>query len=444
MITRVRCHSAQRKRVRRLPDIPREARVFATVCGLLLSLSILLHEVLDSSIAVDMLVYREGVHVFFDGGSLYSQPLTVGDSEQLPFIYPPFGALALSPFAVSFLSDAAACRLIVLINGLLIGLCTWLVARAAFRSYGAPSWEGPAATLTWALAMCLEPFTSTNGYGQVNVIIMTLVVLDLVPRRRYLPRGCLLGIAAAIKLTPLVMLLYFLLRRSWRPILNTAGTICVAWGLAAVVRWDTTVEYFTETLLNMGSRNEFGVSPAANNNGSLKGMIMRWFANQDALAKHSLLVNCLWLAASLIVLAICVVIMRRLFHLGMPMEAWCINALLMLLISPISWTHHWVWLCVIFPVAAVRLILLNECSLLAWLLGIWAGLCATYPLQLWVMNNGTFDTLNLWEKLLLADNTWFALITLALLYLRTAPSKLNCNSAHPRSTNPSPRNPARA
>ncbi len=74
----------------------------------------------------------------------------------------------------------------------------------------------------------LEPIRSNFDFGQINVVLMTLVIADCVPRRTPWPRGMLLGVAIALKLTPAVFLLYFLLRRDTRALLVTAASAVVA------------------------------------------------------------------------------------------------------------------------------------------------------------------------------------------------------------------------
>ena len=72
--------------------------------------------------------------------------------------------------------------------------------------------------LPWALpaAMLLEPVRSTLCYGQINALLMALVAFDCLTRAPRWPRGIGVGIAAALKLTPGVFVLFFLLRRDLR------------------------------------------------------------------------------------------------------------------------------------------------------------------------------------------------------------------------------------
>ena len=82
----------------------------------------------------------------------------------------------------------------------------------------------PLAGTTAVLAILSQPFRSTLDFGQVNAFLMVLVAVDclVVRDRRY--RGVLVGLAAAIKLTPAIFVLYFLLRRDWRRVRTPGPT----------------------------------------------------------------------------------------------------------------------------------------------------------------------------------------------------------------------------
>ena len=91
---------------------------------------------------------------------------------------------------------------------------------------GEPAWlrrAWLAAAIVAPAVIYLEPIRSNFDFGQINVVLMTLVIADCVPRKTPWPRGMLLGIAIALKLTPAVFLLYFLLRRDTRALLVDRG-----------------------------------------------------------------------------------------------------------------------------------------------------------------------------------------------------------------------------
>ena len=96
-----------------------------------------------------------------------------------------------------------------------------------------------AAALVAPAVTFVEPIRANFEFGQINVVLMTLVIADCVPRRTPWPRGLLLGLAIAVKLTPAVFLLYFLLRRDVRALLVTTASALAATHSASAVRSPT-------------------------------------------------------------------------------------------------------------------------------------------------------------------------------------------------------------
>ena len=118
---------------------------------------------------------------------------------------------------------------------------------------GEPAWLRRcwlAAAIVAPAVIYLEPIRSNFDFGQVNVVLMTLVIADCVPRKTPWPRGMLLGLAIALKLTPAVFLLYFLLRRDTRALLVTAASAVVATLAGFAFAWRDSLEYWTETVRN--------------------------------------------------------------------------------------------------------------------------------------------------------------------------------------------------
>ena len=72
------------------------------------------------------------------------------------------------------------------------------------------------------LAVSVTPIVSAHiSFGQVNLVLMALVLLDVTRREdsrfgRWFPRGLLIGVAAAIKLTPALFIVYFVVTKQWR------------------------------------------------------------------------------------------------------------------------------------------------------------------------------------------------------------------------------------
>lgn len=403
------------------------------VLGLVIATITTAIQVMSTDFPIDMVIYREGVKAFMEGGEVYSVPMMAGDIA-LPFIYPPFGALVMVPLAGDWFSHAMAGDIMIVLSNLLIGLVVLLLAFALNRQRSNPFVSSDviaAASLIWGIVLIFEPVRLNNGFAQINIIIMVLVALDLIPRKRlkWLPQGWLIGVAAAIKITPLAMLLYFLVRKEIKPIITAAISAIIATLTAAAVRWDVAWEYFSVKLLSMGTGGDFGVQTAYQSNSSIKGAIERLYTSQEGMETASTITNIIWLCLAIITVVLGGWLMVALMKRGLNIEAWMINAFIMLLISPVSWSHHWVWVAIAIPVLLYRAITWRHLNwaagILISILSLWAILVVTVPPK-WYWADG----INVWDmelvfKLVINDFVWLSVSTmLALAYmLRFVPAK---------------------
>jgi alpha-1,2-mannosyltransferase len=204
------------------------------------------------------------------------------------------------------------------------------------RALGRPAPGWLVAILTGA-ALALEPVWQNLTFGQVNLILMAAVVVDLVrPERRW--SGVLVGIAAGVKLTPIVFVVLLVLggRRTAaaRAALAFAGTVAVGF----VAMPGSAATYWTDGLVDADRVGP----PALAHNQSAYGALTRlldgppptwaWLAVAGPLALAALVVGARW--------------WRR----GERVLGTCLAAIAMLVASPVSWSHHWVWA---VPVALV-------------------------------------------------------------------------------------------
>ncbi len=150
---------------------------------------------------IDFDVYRMGGRVFLDGGDLYGTLPTLGGGSYLPFTYPPLAAALFSVFTVVplgglggqgglFTAVSIACLLMV---------CRIVVAHLTDRPSTDLWWLATAAT---TVGLWLEPVRDTLNFGQINIVLMALVVVDALLGRGRWWRGLLVGLAISIKLTP--------------------------------------------------------------------------------------------------------------------------------------------------------------------------------------------------------------------------------------------------
>jgi alpha-1,2-mannosyltransferase len=268
----------------------------------------------------DLFVYRYGGRAVLDGLPVYG----AGDPVTgLHFTYPPFAAVVMVPFALVPAWLAAALWTAASVGAL--AAVVVLVRRALGRP--APGWL--VALLTGG-AFALEPVWQNVAFGQVNLLLMLAVLVDLVrPERRW--SGVLVGIAAGLKLTPLVFVVLLVLvgRRTaaGRAILAFAGTVAVGF----LVMPQAAATYWGDRLVDASRVGPPGLAHNQSAYGALTRVLdgtpsaLLWLTVAVPLALAVLLVGVLW--------------WRR----GDRVLGTCLAALAMLICSPISWSHHWVW-----------------------------------------------------------------------------------------------------
>ncbi|WP_436763894.1 glycosyltransferase 87 family protein, partial [Streptosporangium sp. V21-05] len=157
---------------------------------------------------VDLEVYREGGAAVLRRDSLYD--LSVG-KYWLQFTYSPFAAMLFAPLALVDMEVAVA--LWVLISILALEVVIWiLVGRTAVRGR---SRRATHTLLAVIAALPLYPVVITLWNGQIGIILLLATVVDLTHGKEKW-RGILTGIAAGIKLTPLIFIPYLLITRRFR------------------------------------------------------------------------------------------------------------------------------------------------------------------------------------------------------------------------------------
>jgi alpha-1,2-mannosyltransferase len=302
------------------------ARTVALVCLSLLAWLVVM-VVLVHPALMDVRVYRAEGQALLDGLDLYG-PL---DGVHGVNTYPPFAALVFAPAAlapVGFVEIAS-----VVVNLMLLVVVCWQSVRLAG---GRPSYA--TVGVLAAVALWSEPVTTSLLYGQINLALLALVLWDVSLPAGSRWRGVGIGLAAAIKVTPGLLIIYLLLTGRFRAAVTAAVTVLVTIGVTALVNADATWGYWTHHLFDFSRMGR--LENAANQ--SVRGWLVRVQHTRDTPPAEMLLVLAVLVAG----LAVAVLAYRR---LG---DAWGVPAAALtgLLVSPISWSHHWVW-CV--PVLAV-------------------------------------------------------------------------------------------
>ena len=280
---------------------------------------------------VDLGVYLRlgGKYVFTS--HLYSFALP---NTSLPFTYPPFAALLFAPWQRTFSTVASVQTIWTMGNvAVLVGVLVLSLRLVKPSLSKVSSWR-----LALALslpALLLNPVLITVGFGQVNLFVMLLVMWDLLSERRIgkrqIPLGVATGLAAAVKLTPLLFVPYLLLTRRWRGAVTCTLTFVACQAVTFVVSPTSSRSYWTKAIFRPGRAGDLSIV----DNQNLWSVLDRF--THDVLPGAAMLP--LLLATAAVGLWLAAEAHRR----SSPLLGVLISATTCLIVSPISWVHHMVW-----------------------------------------------------------------------------------------------------
>ena len=244
------------------------------------------------------------------------------------FTYPPFAALSMLPMALIGLDTAIAGTL--LLNLAAAAAVLWILVGQTLRRYG---WLG------WALAACalalLEPVRDTFSFGQVNLLLLALVLVDawLLSTGRGRWAGVGIGLAAAVKLTPALFIGMLLLARRWRAASVATAVAVAATAFAAWAVPDASRFYWTQAVWDTTRVGRLDYV----SNQSLQGVLARLAAPGEPS-------RAVWALAVVLVLSVWAWRTHRALRAGDCPAAFALTGLAACLVSPITWVHHLVWL----------------------------------------------------------------------------------------------------
>jgi alpha-1,2-mannosyltransferase len=284
---------------------------------------------------LDLRVYRSAARAFLRGDDPYHLTYT---SSHLPFTYPPFALAFLSPSTVA--SFAMTQWLLWIVDVVVTTGAIAIVLSDRGVALRGPVWCG---ALVWAVVamMIVEPARSGIDYGQIECLLMGLIVVDaLVIPSPF--RGIVIGVAAAVKLTPLIFLLLFFVRRDWWSAVRALLSFAVLTGLAWLL-WPHLSHTFWFHDANSPGRT--GPIDYPSN--------QSWYA---ILHRHPFPAGGsapAWVVLSLLTALAGTFIAWRCVHSERQSLALIAIALVGLMVSPISWSHHWIWVVLIPPALVV-------------------------------------------------------------------------------------------
>ncbi|GGM04854.1 glycosyltransferase 87 family protein [Dactylosporangium sucinum] len=262
----------------------------------------------------DLRVYHGAVRSWLHGGDLYAyrQP---APTRAFGFTYPPFAALVMVPLAAAALPVAAVLLAVASLSGTVA-----LLWRRLHRPL--PVLAGV------VLLFATEPWRDTLSLGQINLVLLAMVGVDLLFLLDRRPAaGVLIGIAAGIKLVPALFVVYLVLTRRYRAALVAGGTALVTVCLGWLVAPGASRAYWTDLLWQTDRVGDIVVV----GNQSMSG------------ALHRLHLTAAWPALVAVVLAVWAFRVRKAGALPDHWAGLALTGVAMCLVSPISWVHHLVW-----------------------------------------------------------------------------------------------------
>jgi alpha-1,2-mannosyltransferase len=351
----MRAEPAAAARARATADTSRDGARWLLPAGAALLAAVLAVYVADLATHLSTMAAMRDLAVYRNGGLIVRHVAPAYDGHRasplydwtghngVQFTYPPFAAVV---FAVaSVLSWTAMRWAMTLVSLAALGLSLWLVF-GALGYQGRPRVRLGATLGASALALLTEPVQQTLALGQVNLVLMLLVVVDLLTaldgRTRWW-HGIGIGLAAGVKLIPLIFIPYLVLIRRYREAATATGVFAATVALGYAVLPKDSSRYWIHGLFLNANRIVF---LGTRGNQSLRGALTR-------LAGSVTSGTAPWIAAAILVVVVGLAVAAVLCRAGYPVAGMLACALTGLLALPLSWDHHWVWVAPAIALLAV-------------------------------------------------------------------------------------------
>ena len=264
---------------------------------------------------LDFFIYRLGGQVVGDGTRLYLE-----QQAEHWFTYTPFAAVTFLPLSFVPLVPARVLWAIASV-GAFVFACREVLSPAGYRRLI------PGAVV---VGLTLEPVWHSLFLGQINLILLALVAFDVrrVATGRFAGVG--IGIAAAIKLTPGIFIVLLLAAGRVRAAAVAGVTFLAGTALGFLVAPDASLVYWRDVFYDT---TRVGVPYVSNQ--SPYGALVRLLGREH--------VGSWYLVIPLVLSTIGIVVATRYARRSDWLGAFAVAGLTGLLVSPISWSHHWVW-----------------------------------------------------------------------------------------------------
>ncbi|OXM62789.1 glycosyltransferase 87 family protein [Amycolatopsis vastitatis] len=275
---------------------------------------------------------RAGVALYEPGVSALP---TIGGT----FKYTPFAAGVFVPLTV--VPKLLLPLLAVLVNLFSLLVVVWV--SLGQQGYAPDQGRVAATAALTALALPLQPVLMNFTSGQVNLLLLCLVLVDLTGRNRWWT-GAGVGLAAGIKLTPAIFVVYLLVTRRFRAAAVATGTFALT-VLAGFVALPRDSAAFWSANLADPSRITGDSDATSPENQSIRGALARLLDIPDVPGK-------IWIPAAAVVALAALWIAIRAHREGRELLAVSVTGAMMVLVTPWTWSHYWVWFIPFFVMGA--------------------------------------------------------------------------------------------
>lgn len=286
---------------------------------------------------VDLDVYRAGGQAVLRGAPVYD--VLTQPPQLLPFTYPPFAALLAAPLALLPWPVVQWVWVVMVYAALGVAVC--YAFRDLIRRAG--RWAPLVMGILFGVTAHLMSVGDQIRFGQVGLFLVALCVADCATEAPRWPRGVLIGLATAVKLVPGVFLIYLLITGRREASINATLTAVIVTLCTFAALPGDSMDYWFGALLD---GNRVGANNGTTNQ-SIHGMLLRLYW-------PGAITTLVW-AACLIIMGYAGFRLARRATLLAPrlegpdarsadMAGIAIVGLLSVLLSPVGWIHHLVWL----------------------------------------------------------------------------------------------------
>jgi alpha-1,2-mannosyltransferase len=255
------------------------------------------------------------------------------------FKYTPFAAGAFVPLTV--VPKLLLPLLAVLVNLFSLLVVVWV--SLGQQGYAPDQGRVAATAALTALALPMQPVLMNFTAGQVNLVLLCLVLVDLTGRNRWWT-GAGVGLAAGIKLTPAIFVVYLLVTRRFRAAAVAVGTFALT-VLAGFVALPGDSAAFWSANLADPSRITGDSDATSPENQSIRGALARLLNIPDVPGK-------IWIPVAAVVALAALWIAIRAHREGRELLAVSVTGAMMVLVTPWTWSHYWVWFIPFFVMGA--------------------------------------------------------------------------------------------